>query len=75
VTFTDIADKAQRTAIHQFFKQDFDLPHLVTDTLELQPGQQALRVMTHRDLQVSVKHACAFTPCIWPSVLGPWQAH
>lgn len=57
VLFSGISDKVQRTALHQFFKQDFRLPTLVTDTVTVD-GENHIRLMTQRDLRRSVQQPC-----------------
>eukprot|EP00892_Ulva_mutabilis_P010850 jgi/Ulvmu1/8137/UM040_0033.1 len=53
--FSGISDKAKRTELHAFFRQDLDLPRLVTDTVKNSDDSVDIRVMAQDDLKASVR--------------------
>lgn len=71
--FSGISDKAKRTELHTFFRNDLDLPRLVTDTVKGPDGCANIRVMAQADLKASVRK-CASHPAGSPPAAFPLTA-
>lgn len=64
--FAGVSEKAKRTELHTFFKNDLKLPKLVTDTIKHPDGSVDIRVMAQSDLKATVKkYASTLSPCFF----------
>lgn len=53
--FAGVSDKAKRTELHAFFRNDLGLPKLVTDTVKNADESVDIRVMAQTDLKATVR--------------------